>query len=475
MFDSIRVPGAHRGGLSAEALEELFSGGGDFVSRRVRAGDVWLDVCWLDGCSAAGALAETVLRPLGRLRAVGAAGALRLALAGGVWAGPVRERSELRALAEDLSLGSAAVFFPGTGRALSVEVKASPGRDVESASVEKSVMGAREAFTETLRTNTALVRRRLPGSALKLRELRLGTETRTAVDMLYLEGAAPAERAEEVWRRLQAVSVPGVTAAGALERALSGSPRGSFPQCVHTERPDRMVRGLLRGQVGVLCDGLPVALLLPVTAGELFSVEEDRSRHAAVSTVLLWLRLAALGISLLLPAVYTAAAMYHPEMIPHPLLQSMIRARAEVPFSTAAEVLGMLFSFELIQEAGVRLPEPVGQTVSLIGALIVGESAVQAKLLSPLVIIVVALAGIGGYAQPSQELGAAVRLWRAALVVLAALLGLFGVVAGCTALLWRLCGTENLGVCWLYPLCDGTSAQALRSLYRSPAGREDRS
>jgi spore germination protein KA len=217
--------------------------------------------------------------------------------------------------------------------------------------------------------------------------------------------------------------------------------------------------------VGVLCDGLPVALLLPVTAGELFSVEEDRSRHAAVSTVLLWLRLAALGISLLLPAVYTAAAMYHPEMIPHPLLQSMIRARAEGPFSTAAEVLGMLFSFELIQEAGVRLPEPVGQTVSLIGALIVGESAVQAKLLSPLVIIVVALAGIGGYAQPSQELGAAIRLWRFALTVLAAVLGLFGVMAGTMVLLWRLCDTEDLGLCYL----GGGDGSLLRRLRKKEA------
>ena len=161
---------------------------------------------------------------------------------------------------------------------------------------------------------------------------------------------------------------------------------------------------------------------------------------------------ATLGIALLLPAVYVAAAMYHPEMIPAALLRSLIRAKEAVPFSTPAEVLGMLLSFELLQEAGIRLPEPVGQTVSVIGALIVGQSAVEARVLSPIVIIVVAIAGVGTYAQPSQELGAAVRLWRLGLVLCAAALGLFGVMAGLMALLWRLCETENLGVCCLQPL-----------------------
>ena len=195
-------------------------------------------------------------------------------------------------------------------------------------------------------------------------------------------------------------------------------------------------------------------------------VQEDRARHAAVAAALVLLRYLALFLSLTLPALYVAIAMYHQEMIPYKLLQSVIDSKQSVPFSTAAETLGMLLSFELLQEAGIRLPDPVGQTVSVIGALIVGQSAVEAKVLSPIVIIVVAMAGIAGYAQPSQELGAAVRLWRVALVLCAALLGLYGVMAGLMLLLWRLCDTENLGVSFLSPLTDSRPGALRRAVER---------
>ena len=255
-------------------------------------------------------------------------------------------------------------------------------------------------------------------------------------------------------------------AAGDLERRLAGTPRCVFPQVLHTERPDRFLVGLARGKLGVLCDGLPIGFLLPATLPDMLRVQEDRARHAAVAAALVLLRYLALFLSLTLPALYVAIAMYHQEMIPYKLLQSVIDSKQSVPFSTAAETLGMLLSFELLQEAGIRLPDPVGQTVSVIGALIVGQSAVEAKVLSPIVIIVVAMAGIAGYAQPSQELGAAVRLWRVALVLCAALLGLYGVMAGLMLLLWRLCDTENLGVSFLSPLTDSRPGALRRAVER---------
>mgnify|MGYP002529480369 CR=1 FL=1 len=194
----------------------------------------------------------------------------------------------------------------------------------------------------------------------------------------------------------------------------------------------------------------------------------------AVATALVLLRYLALFLSLALPALYVAIAMYHQEMIPYKLLQNVIDSKQSVPFSTAAETLGMLLSFELLQEAGIRLPDPVGQTVSVIGALIVGQSAVEAKVLSPIVIIVVAMAGIAGYAQPSQELGAAIRLWRVALVLGAVVLGLYGVMAGLMLLLWRLCDTENLGVSYLSPLTDSRPGSLRRAFLRPPLRKEDR-
>jgi len=474
MFDFSACDFSPRKGVSAEEVRRLFSGCDDFTSRAVRsgAGRLTAQVFWLDGCVSSRDVSEDVIRPLRALRCRSAAEYLAAAEQGGVWSCAAAVRTAETEIAADLGAGFAAVFFPGAEAALTFEVKSQEARSVDTPSVEKSVLGAKDAFVETLRVNTSLVRRRLPTPALKLWQTEAGERTKTRVDLLYIEGTAPAKQVEAVKRRLGRIDARGVTSAGELVRQLSPRPRGAFPRLVHTERPDRFVQGLLRGKLGVLCDGLPVGLLLPCSLPELLQVQEDRARHAAVAAALYLLRAAALFLSLLLPALYVAIAMYHQELIPYKLLLSVIQSKAEVPFSTAAEVLGMLLSFALLQEAGIRLPEPVGQTVSVIGALIVGQSAVEAKVLSPIVIIVVAMAGIGSYALPSQELGAAVRLWRAALVALAAALGLFGLMAGVMALLWRLCDMEDMGLAYLFPLCDTPQGEAAKRLLSSLGEKE---
>ncbi len=416
------------------------------------------ELLWLDGCVCSRALSEEVVRPLSVLEGSTARACVDAALAGGIFASPGPTAcASAGQCAQRLSEGCAALILSGADRALLFEVRSEAVRGVEAPTVEKSVLGAKEAFVETMRINTGRLRRRLPTPALKMEEFTPGRTAPTSVALLYLEGTAPKETVERLRQRLRCLDLPAVTGTGEVERALAPAPRSAFPQCLHTERPDVFIQGLLRGKAGILMEGVPVGLLLPASGPEMLRVGEDEARHAVVKTALTALRALGLLLSLLLPAIYTAAAMYHPEMIPLTLLRSLIRAKEAVPFSTAAEVLGMLVSFELLQEAGVRLPEPVGQTVSVIGALIVGQSAVEAKVLSPIVIIVVALSGIGGYAQPSQELGSAIRVWRGILVVLAASLGLFGVMAGCLELLRRLCDTENLSLAYLFPLCDRES------------------
>ena len=456
MFDFKTIKSLPSGSAGCAGVKKLLEGCADLESRAVTcgAGRVRAEAFWLDGLTDARAVAEDVLRPFYSLPCRSAGEAAARALRGGVYSGTVRCRRDDEHTAADLLGGCAALVFDSLGLALTFEVKNSAGRSVEAPTVERSVLGARDAFVETLRVNTALVRRRLPTAALKLWQTPLGAETKTRTAVLYLAGAAPADRVDALRRRLEAIERRDVTDPGEVERALTGSMRALTPQTIHTERPDRFVRGLLDGKVGVLCDGMPLGWLLPATLPEMLRTQEDRSRHAAVAAALTALRALALLVSLTLPAVYVAVAVHHQEMIPSKLLLSAIHAKDQVPLSTGAEVLGMLLSFELLQEAGIRLPEPAGQTMSVIGALIVGQSAVEAKVLSPIVIIVVAIAGVAGYVQPSQELCAAVRLWRFALVGLAAALGFFGLTAGLIVWLWRLCDTENLGVCLLWPLCD---------------------
>ena len=456
MFGFIDDLTIEKGSVTLPGIEARFAGCGDLTRRSVRCGEGGPEavVLWLDGLTDSDAVSEDVIRPLAALRCRSQGALLRRGLEGQVYRCAVRLRRTTEETAAELCAGCAAVVLPRPGLAMCFEVKSREGRGVEAPMIEKSVLGARDSFTEKLRTNTALVRRRMPRPELKLWEGGAGTA------LMYLEGAAAPERVAALKERLAALPGPSPAAPGELERRLAAPPRSPVPQALHTERPDRFARGLAGGKVGVLCEGQPVGFLLPATLPEMLRTQEDEARHAPVAAALTALRALALLTALLLPAAYVAAAMYHQEMIPDRLLLSVIRAKEEVPFSTAAEVLGMLLSFELLQEAGIRLPDPVGQTVSVIGALIVGQSAVEAKVLSPIVIIVVAVAGIGTYTQPSQELGAAVRLWRIGLVLCAAALGLFGVVAGLMAILWRLCGTENLGVCCLHPLCgDGPARE----------------
>lgn len=455
MFDLKDKKTAPIGADPGAEVKKIFAGSGDFCARELLVGTKkWPgELLWLDGCVDTERLSEDLVRPLGLLSGNSAADCLGAALHGGVYAASLELLSDPGEIARRLSLGFAALCLRGTEEALCAELKSAAVRSVEAPTVEKSVLGPKDAFVETLRINTARLRRRLPTAALKSAEIPLGRAAATAA-LLYIEGTASPAAVEAARARLAALDLPAISSLGELERALSLGRGGAFPRLLHTERPDNFARELLRGKVGVLCEGFPVGLLLPAALPEMLCVGEDAARHAPVRWALTALRTLGLFLSLLLPALYTAAAIYHPEMIPDTLLRSLIRAKEAVPFSTAAEVLGMLLSFELLQEAGVRLPEPVGQTVSVIGALIVGQSAVEARVLSPIVIIVVALAGIGGYAQPSQELSAALRLWRFALVGLAAALGLFGVMAGLMELLRRLSAMEDMGTAYLAPLCD---------------------
>ena len=471
MFGFEKFLSANFTNAAARELRFCLGGAADLKSRGVRtAGGAVCELFWLDALADETLLSEEILRPLSALKTRSGAETVNAALQGGVWRGDAALRRDAAAAAEDLLAGAAVLTAAGTGEILAFLIRSAAVRGVEQPTVEKSVLGPKESFTETLSVNTALLRRRLPSPRLRVRALTLGREAPVRSALVYLDGAAQPDRVAAVLARLEAADPAFFTSAGQLERPLAGRPRGLFPQVLHTERPDRFAAELIRGKVGVLTEGLPVGFLTPCALPELLLSQEDGARHVLVAAGLVTLRCAALLLALLLPGAYVAAAVHHPEMIPCKLLLSVMQAKEQVPFSTAAEVLGMLFSFELLQEAGIRLPEPVGQTVSIIGALIVGQSAVEARVLSPIVIIVVAVSGIAGYVLPSQELNAAVRLWRGVLVILAAALGLFGVLCGVMALLRRLCRTENLGQSCLFPLCDGAPG-ALRRFFRALTGK----
>ena len=438
--------------VDGRALTAQFEDAADFETRKVLCGGQLLTVLFLDGLTSGGDIAEQVVRPLAQMTDEAREEVLYTqALQGGVWCASVKEPESTQQAAELLVNGFCVILFPKSGKALGCEVKTGEKRSPSPPETENTVKGAKDAFTETLRTNTSLVRRHLRTPGLRLAETVIGKRTLTKVTVCWIDRLTDPELPRRMQERLSSIDIDGALSPAAIEEYVTGSRRTAFPLLEYTERTDHFCQGLLDGQVGLLTDGLPLGYLAPVGLGRLMRSPEDRATDFFSASMLRLLRYAALGVSLLLPALYAAMAMFHQQMLPTKLLLSIIESKQNVPFSTLLEVLGLLCAFELLQQAGLHLPQAVGTAVSIIGGLVVGTAAVDAKLVSPAALIVTASSGICGFTLPNRELSDAVRLWRFVLTVLAGLWGLFGVTVGLLLLLTELAGLESLGRSYLSP------------------------
>ena len=461
--------------LNIKNLREIFSGCADFELRQLDLGlegNIKVSVCWLDGTVLGTELSASVIRPL--TQAVRSGGelseqqAMDRAMLGGVYSCSVKSYDDCDSTVYAITHGHAAVVFDGIEKALCFEVRSTHMRAVGEPTLEKTLKGAKDSFTENLRVNTFLLRRRIASPRLKIVESSIGRKSQTRVAVIFLDGVADPATVSELAARLDRMDVDALLALGILEEYITDHPSSPFPQLIHTERVDRLSMYLMDGRVGLLVDGIPVGLALPVSFAEFMKVTGDSSMHYLVSSAITCLRYLALLLSLALPAFYVAVAMYHQELIPTKLLLSIIEAKQNVPFSTAIEVLSMIIAFSLLQEAGLRLPSPIGDTVSIIGALIVGQSAVEARVISPIAIIVVAISGIAAYALPSQDMGYAVRLLRFVLVITAILGGLYGVGLVLCLVVFGLSSMDSFGVNYTAPLSDGLPHSLRRLLLRSP-------
>ena len=438
--------------VDGRALTAQFEDAADFETRKVLCSGQLLTVLFLDGLTSGRDIAEQVVRPLAQMTDEAREEVLYTrALQGGVWCASVKEPESTQQAAELLVNGFCVILFPKSGKALGCEGKTGEKRSPSPPETENTVKGAKDAFTETLRTNTSLVRRHLRTPGLRLTETVIGKRTLTKVTVCWIDRLTDPELPRRMQERLSSIDIDGALSPAAIEEYVTGSRRTAFPLLEYTERTDHFCQGLLDGQVGLLTDGLPLGYLAPVGLGRLMRSPEDRATDFFSASMLRLLRYAALGVSLLLPALYAAMAMFHQQMLPTKLLLSIIESKQNVPFSTLLEVLGLLCAFELLQQAGLHLPQAVGTAVSIIGGLVVGTAAVDAKLVSPAALIVTASSGICGFTLPNRELSDAVRLWRFVLTVLAGLWGLFGVTVGLLLLLTELAGLESLGRSYLSP------------------------
>lgn len=323
--------------------------------------------------------------------------------------------------------------------------------DIPKAESEKMMRGSREAFTEELQTNVELIRKRIPEEHLKSKRLTLGRRTKTQVRILYMDDIAYPPIVEEAYQRLLQINRDEVLDGGVAEQLTKSDMWTPFPQYQYTERPDRVSRELLNGRAAILFDNAPEALLFPVTLNTLFQTSDDYYRHFLIVTFLRIIRYISAFLTAFLPGIYVAVTGFHTQVLPTDLILIMADARKGVPFPMLLEVLLMELSFELIREAGIRMPGALGNTIGIVGGLIIGQSAVSANLISPMTVVVVALTALGAFCIPNEELSEALRLVKYVNLLLCGFFGIFGLVLGIYLLTVHLSGLKSYGIPYLYP------------------------
>jgi spore germination protein KA len=328
-------------------------------------------------------------------------------------------------------------------------VKGGVRRGVQEPNSEVVIRGPREGFTENLRVNTALLRFKIKSPDLKMVRFVKGTYTRTDIVLAYIDGVADRRVVQEARRRIEAIEINSVLESGYIEELIEDHPNSPFPQLQYTERPDTVAGQLLEGRFAILVDGTPFVMIGPITLWQLLQASEDYYERYFISNLIRWLRFAFALIALYLPALYVAVITFHPDMLPTTLLLSVAAAREAIPFPALVEALIMEVSFEALREAGIRLPKTVGQAVSILGALVIGQAAVEAGIVSAPVVIIVSLTGIASFTIPRFSLAIAIRILRFVMIFAGAAFGLFGLVIATIIMVAHMCNLNSFGVPYL--------------------------
>ena len=371
----------------------------------------------------------------------------------------VREISDFDEVSKGVNSGNCVLFIDTLDKAFDIELKGFKQRSIDVPNNEIVIKGPHEAFVENIRTNTSLIRRIVNNENLIIENVEIGKITKTKCAVCYIQNITNSDLVNEVKYRLNKLDIDSLLSAGELEQLIADSNFLGIPQVLSTERPDKVCKYLLKGRVVVIVNGTPYGIIMPSILVDFLTSPEDTNLRPNFANFLRCLRLLAAFITLLLPGLYVAITSFHQEILPTGLLYSILSSRENVPFPIIVEIFLMEISFELIREAGLRVPSPIGPTIGIVGALVLGQAAVSAGIVSPILIIIVAITGIASFAIPDFSFGFHLRYFRFGFILLGFIAGFLGISLGLFVYISILCSLTSFGVPFMSPFAPATDSK----------------
>ena len=382
--------------------------------------------------------------------------------------GDIQDIFDLTNLLDSLLNGKVILLFDGYTQGFAVEMKGGKERSVEEPTTETTIRGPREGFTENIRVNTALLRRKIRDHNLWIESRKIGKVSKTNVSIMYIKGIADDKIVEELRKRLDRIKIDSVLESGYIEELIQDNSITPFPTMYHSERPDAIAADLFEGRVAILVDGTPFVITVPIVFAQFLQSPEDYYNRADITTLIRLLRYIGFFIALLAPSFYIAITTFHQEMLPTQLLITLAAQREGVPFPAFIEALAMEVSFEILREAGLRMPKAIGQAVAIVGTLVIGSAAVEAGFVSAAMVIVVAITAIASFIVSNYELAIAIRMLRFPFMAIAASFGLFGIIVGFIALVLHMCSLRSFGVPFMAPFGPFIKEDQKDAVFRFP-------
>ncbi len=451
--------------LNIRHMQDVFTDCGDVVGRKFPVGEhknIWVYITYIDMLISRDTIENTIMNTLMmKIRQTPptfdklTTDIFDSLKDGGIATADLKESTDFDEVVTAILSGDTAIFVDGFQKAIVVSTKGFPNRGIQQTDTEVVIQGSKEAFTEAFRFNTVLVRRRIRDTHLKVKQLQVGRRSKTDIALMYLDDVVRPHILEEALSRIHDIDIDAILDSGYIEQLIEDDWISPFPQTQVTERPDKAAAAILEGRIAIIVDNTPFVILIPATLNVFYQASEDYYQRFHIMSFIRVIRYIAGLFAIALPGMYIATAVYHPSMIPMLLVFKMSASRQTVPIPAVVEIIVMELAFELLREAGIRLPAPIGSTIGIVGGIIIGQAAVEAGLVSPIVVIIVALTGICSFAIPHISLVSGYRLMKYLIIFMAAFLGLFGFWIAVLLILIHLVSLKSFGIPYLFPFASG--------------------